>query len=477
MANQETSANESGARQVLSARHLVFFVVAAAAPLGFSVGAFPLAIGRGGIGIVGAFLLTGVLLSVFSVGYVTMAQHLTRPGGLYAFVAEGLGRSAGVGASYVAALVYAVAATGAVGAFSVFADAAATDVLGLDLPWLVWAAVGVVAMGTLGVMQVDLNAKVLGVIIVLEVGMLLLVSLAIIFQGGSEGLSAAPIEPNDVFTHSSGAMFAIAFAAFAGFEATVIYSGEVRDRRLTIRRATIAAIGLMALLYGFASWALIMAYGGNHAAAAANADPVNLFFTATNTYLGSWAVKVLEVLVVSSWFASILAFHNATSRYLAAMGRDGLLPAAVGRMHPKIGAPVNASVAHTVFTVAAVLMIVVLGADPYLDLYVLGSTPAVVGIPLLELLASVAILAFFRRARRGHSAWTVLVAPAVASVALAVVVSVIVSQTSLFTGRTGWINVALSGSVFVALVVGTLRGVGMPSRSGSTSTPEPDLVA
>lgn len=465
------STEPQAAHRVLSARHLVFFVIAAAAPLGFSVGAFPLGIGRGGIGLAGVFLLTGLLLAVFAIGYVKMAEHLDRPGGLYAFVEAGLGRSLGVGASYLAVVVYAVAATGAVGAFSVFAGAAANDVLGLNLNWLVWAAFCVVAMGALGVLQVDVSAKVLGVIIVLEIGMLALFSFAVVFQGGAHGLSAAPFRPSEVFTHSSGVLFALAIAGFAGFEATVIYGREVRDRRRTIRRATIAVVAIIALFHAFTSWALVMAYGESGVIDAAHADPVYLFFTATNTYLGSWAVKLLEVMVVSSWFASVVAFHNATARYLASMGQDRLLPSVVGRLHRRLGSPVNASMLHSAFTVLAVLAIAVAGADPFLDLYVLGSAPAVVGIPTLELLASIAIFAFFLRARRGNSFYSVVLAPAVASVALGVVVYLIITELDIFTARTGLANYVIVGSVVLALLLGTVRGAMLRGRPAAELAP------
>jgi amino acid transporter len=465
------------AHRVLSARHLVFFVIAAAAPLGFSVGAIPLAIGRGGIGVVGAFLVMGLMLGVFAIGYVRMARHLESPGGLYAFVAAGLGRSAGVGASYVALLVYTVAATGAVGAFAVFADAAANDVAGLDLSWGVYAAACVIAMGVLGALQVDVSAKVLGVIITLEIGMLALVSGSIFVQGGAAGVSASPLAVDQVFTHSSGVMFALAISAFAGFEATVIYSGEVRDRQRTIRRATVAALTILALLYAITSWALITAYGASDAVAAANADPVYLFFTATHAYLGSWAVKLVELLVVSSWFASVLAFHNAAARYLAAMGQDGVVPAVLGRLHPRWGSPVNASALHTSFTVVVVSIALAAQADPYLDLYVLGSGPAVLGIPVLEFLASLGIVAFFARSRRGHSPASTVIAPVLASGALGLVVVLIVTQMSLLTARTGWINAVIVCSVALALVVGTLRGVVLGRRASTRVVGDVEPVA
>ena len=67
-----------------------------------------MALGRGGIGIVGGLLVTGAVLATFAVGYVALAGHMTRFGGLYEFVAAGLGRSLGVGASFIALISYGV---------------------------------------------------------------------------------------------------------------------------------------------------------------------------------------------------------------------------------------------------------------------------------------------------------------------------------------------------------------------------------
>ncbi|OZB80785.1 MAG: hypothetical protein B7X41_17490, partial [Microbacterium sp. 14-71-5] len=254
-------------------------------------------------------LLTGLLLIIFAVGYVTMARYLDKPGGLYAFVRAGLGSRMGDGASYVAGAVYALIAAGSIGAFAVFANQAARNLLGVDIPWTVWAAIAIIGMAVLGYRNVDLGAKVLGIIISLEIGMLLLVSLAIIVRGGAHGLTLEPLAPSNMFGSSMGTMFAISLAAFAGFEATVMYADEVTDRTKTIRRATYGSVALLAIMYAFAAWAIVMAYGTNEAVAAANADPINLFFSAASQYLGPWASVVMQVLVVSSWFATILAFH------------------------------------------------------------------------------------------------------------------------------------------------------------------------
>ncbi len=450
----------------LGAPQLLFFVVAAAAPLGFALGAIPLGIGRGGVGLPLGMLLAAAILGLFAVGYVTMAGHLEHPGGLYSFVRVGLGGPSGTGASFLALVVYAIAATGTVGAFATFADSAANDLLGLDLPWWIFALFGTAAMASLGVLNIDLSARVLGVMISLEVSILLVISFAVLIGGGSsaEGLTATPFAPSTLFDGNVGTIFAVSLAAFAGFEATVLYSGDVLDRQRTIRRATIAALVGMAVLYAFVSWAVIVAYGRAEAAEVAAASPTTMFFVAAETYIGPWIVKVLEVLVVSSWFASILAFHNATSRYLAAMGRDRIVPRWFGIESKRFHSPWHASVSHSTFTLAAVLLTMALGADPFLDLYVLGSTPTVVGVPALELAASVAVFVYFVRDRRGHHALTVLVAPVLAALALGGIIFVLVGQIDLFTGRTGAVNVILLCLPLAAFVIGYVRGLVLRRR-------------
>lgn len=459
----------------LKARHLIAFVIAAAAPLGFAAGAFPLAIGRGGTGYSGVLLLTGLLLIVFAVGYVTMARYLDRPGGLYAFVRAGLGSRMGDGASYVAGAVYALIAAGSIGAFAVFASEAVVNLLGVDIHWTVWALIALLGMAVLGYRNIDLGAKVLGVIISLEVGMLLLVSFAIILHGGADGLTLEPLEPGNVFGSSMGTMFAISLAAFAGFEATVIYSNEVQDRTRTIRRATYGSIVVLALLYAFSAWAIVMAYGSDEAVSAANADPINLFFSAAEQYLGHWSSIAMQILVVSSWFATILAFHNAAARYFASMGADGLLPRRFAKLHPRFGSPARASLLHSGFTVCFVLFFIVIGGDPYLDMYVMSSAPALVGIPILEVLASVAVFAYFVKNSRGHSFWRVRVAPLVAALGLLGILYAITTQMPLFTGREGLINILLPGSVIVIFIFGFFfnRSARAASALEATGTPQP----
>jgi amino acid transporter len=449
---------------VLAPRHVIFFVIAAAAPLGFSVGAVPLAIGRGGIGAAGMLMVCGVILAVFAVGYVAMSRHIRRVGGLYLFVMEGLGRPLGLATAFLAVLSYAVASTGSVGAFAIFAQQSARDLVHWDTPWELWAFLAIALMAVFGLLGVELNARVLGIVILCEIGVLMLVSLGVVFAGGAHGLSAAAFAPHEVFGGHPGAMLAIAITAFAGFEATVLFAEEVKDGPRTIWHATFGSIAVMVFVYAFVTWAVVQAFGDHGAVAEANGDPTTMFFTMADSFVGAWAAKLMEALVVTSWFAAVLAFHNATSRYMFALGRDRVLPAVFGKTLHRFGSPAFASGAHSIFTLLVVATFALAHRDPYLDLFVLGSTPGIIGIPVMEFLTSVAVFAYFLRSTRGLPRWQVRLCPLLGAAALVLVVWLIVAQLDVFTGRTGTVNVLLPAFVLAAGLAGCARALWLRAR-------------
>jgi hypothetical protein len=72
-----------------------------------------------------------------------------------------------------------------------------------------------------------------------------------------------------------------------------------------------------------------------------------MFFTAMNTYVGNWATDLTRVLIVTSLFAALLAFHNAITRYTYALASEGALPRQLGRIHPVHKSPYIAGLADS----------------------------------------------------------------------------------------------------------------------------------
>lgn len=449
----------------LSALHVIFFVVAAAAPLGFAVGSTPLALGRGGIGTAGMFLVVGAFLAIFAAGYTAMARFIPNAGALFSFIAAGMGRPLGLGTAFVAVLAYAIAASGAIGPFAVFASQAVSSLTGIETPWELWAAAALVVMGGLGVLNIELNMRVLGVIMLIEVALLSILSVAILATGGAEGLSMQPFRPDAIVGGEIGVVLLVVFAAFAGFEATALFREETRNPVATIRKATYGSIALIGIFHAVVTWAIIEAFGNVAAVQVANEAPTEMFAMASKTYVGTAFANLLAVFVVGSWLASILAFHNATARYLFVLGRDRAIPTVFARRSARTNAPWVASLSHTAFSAIVILICIVQGLDPYLDLFVVGSVPVAVSIPAMELLTACAILAFFWRDRRGVSLWQSTIAPAISIVALSVIVYLVLSNIPMFTGRTGAINWMLPALNLVVLLVGVCRAYWMKART------------
>src|SRR3954470_4865038 len=129
-----------GPTRVLSTRRIVFLVVAAAAPIAAVVGNTPLAMEFGnGAALPAAYLVAGLTLLCFAVGYAAMGRRVVNTGAFYTYVSHGLGRPPAVAAAYLAVLSYCTLTIGMAGAFGYFA-ALVTDALGVHTPWFGWSA-------------------------------------------------------------------------------------------------------------------------------------------------------------------------------------------------------------------------------------------------------------------------------------------------------------------------------------------------
>jgi amino acid transporter len=445
-------------RGALGLTDIVFFVVAAAAPLTVMAGIAPLAILFGGIGAPAAYLAVGVLLCLFAAGFTAMTPYIRNAGAFYSYIARGLGRPAGLGAALLAVFSYNALQIGTFGAFGFFAAGTANDLLGVDLPWPVYALAGVAVVWFLGFRSIHLGAKVLAALLIAETAILVLLAGAVLVQGGASGLSLDSFAPSHVFTSQMSAPLGLAVAAFIGFEATAIYREEARDADRTVPRATYLAVGFLGLFYTFVVWIIVQAFGDDQAVGAAARNPAEMFFTAMTRYVGGWATDLQRVLIVTSLLASLLAFHNAITRYVYALSTERTLPAGLGRVHPRHGSPWIAGVAQSLLAAAVVAVFAAIGADPYNQFLLWVNTPGVVGILALETLAAFAVVAFFRRtpATNGESRLRTLVAPAVAGVLLTVATGLVCTRLDLFTSAgpaVNWTLVALTPAVFLAGVV------------------------
>ena len=424
------------ARNSIGLVHIIFFVVAAAAPLTAVVGASTVAFAFGnGPGVPGAFVLAGLLYLIFAAGFSAMSRHVGGAGAFYTYIAQGIGRPAGVAGAMIALLTYTAVQSAVYALFGVF-SAAAFAGLGLDLPWYVWSLSALVAIHLAGRRNIAFSGTILGIAMILEVLVLLMLNVAILLQGGGpEGFSLSSFAPAVVFTPGLAVALVFVIGSFIGFEATAIFGEEARDPDRTIPRATYAAVLLITAFYAFSTWAIVQYYGPSQIQRAAEAGLETLYFTAAQQVLGDWSVALMNGLLLLSLFACALSFHNTLNRYFFALGREGLLCRNLGSVHPRHGSPVAAGKLQSLSSAVVLAPFILFGADPYAVIFSWLSGLAVLGILAVQILVSLAIILYFRRQHgHDHSRLVTLVLPVLALIGLGGAFVLVTAHLDLLTG-------------------------------------------
>ncbi|RZS57527.1 amino acid/polyamine/organocation transporter (APC superfamily) [Microcella putealis] len=467
---------------------IVFFVVASAAPLIGMTGAVPVAMVLGnGAAVPGAYLAVGLTLLLFTVGYAAMSRTMTNTGAFFAYVGKGLGVNAGVASAFAAVVAYVTIQLAIYGFFGAVMGGTMASI-GLDLPWYVWSFIGWALVTGLSLLSVDVGAKLLGVLLTLEVLVLLVVGIASLASGGPEGSDfAASFSPVAVFAGgfagTAGIALAFAFASFIGFEATAIYGEESTDPKRTVPVATYVAIAVISILFAVVSFGMVtgMGAGGVIDEVLERSDglatPEGVLFSLAEQYVGGWLIAPMAVLVLTSLFAGLLAFQNAASRYFFALGRGGVLPKRLAATNAQ-GAPVGGVIVTSALAALVMVIFAIAQLDPVGNLFFWMSSVTVIAIVTVEILVSIAVIRHF--ASRGEGGvWQTKIAPALSAVLLALGLYLLMSRFNLLAGTApadvdpslpesawalnglGWFLVLLP---FIALAVGFIVSAVRPKN-------------
>lgn len=454
----------------LGVTSIVLMVVAAAAPMAVAVATTPIILGASGsIAVPLFFLLAALILVLFTVGFTRMSRHVKNAGAFASYIQAGLGRIQGIGAATLAILSYSGLLLATSSYIGVSLGSVMSRYSGFDGAWWVYSLVVLIIVGALGYRDIELSSNVLAVVLFVEVAAVLFLNIAILSHGGATGVDPQSLLPVELTTGHPGLGLMFSFFAFFGFEATAVFRSEARDPDRTIPRATYAAVIFIGLFYAFSAFAVVVGVGAPRAVEAATLDPENLVLDLASMYAGPVFSDVIQVLLVTSLFACILSFHNVVTRYTFTLGRRGVLQSRLGVISPKHGAPSAASLAVSVWSVAAMVMIIATGIDPVTESYTWLSGAATLGLVALMTLASVAVIIFFRGQPRPKSLWQTVIAPGLAAIGLgAVLVLVAANFTALISDPvSAWV-------VAILVVVSYLVGITLAVRMKRAS---PDMYA
>jgi amino acid transporter len=438
---------------------VLFMAVANAAPITAMTSNTPIAVGFGnGVGAPAGFLFATIILTLFTIGFVAMARHITTAGAFYGFISHGLGQVWGMASGALATFAYVVFEGSLIGAFAYFANDALNTIVGVNIPWLVLAIGSIVLIGALCHFHISLTAAILSVTLTCEVLVLLALAGSVIFKGGGPDgfMLNQTVFLNNAFESLPGGAFGTAAAAgsaaiglffafwsWVGFETTAVYGEESRNPKKIVPQATLIAVVALGLFYTFISAMVIAGNGGRQAIESSiSSNPPDLLFKLVDANLGAVLLDVYKILLVIGSFACAMAFHNAASRYIFALGREipsTAIRKTVGAAHPTHGSPYIASALQSIITLVLVLLFTFFTAVqvpdangapvdtpslvPFVNIYGLLALIGTAAILLVQAICSFAVIWYFwvKKTHTGNVI-TTLICPLIGGLAMLYVV-------------------------------------------------------
>lgn len=299
-----------------------------------------------------AYLL-GTLAMLAVGGTVAMfARSLSSAGSMYTYITRGAGKAPGFLGGWCYAAAFLVLGGAVLCGFGFFTASLVALLTGADVSWHWFSLAGLVVIALMSLFDIRTSTRTQLAILLVTLLALLVVAVVVIgigspavsvidrttpVEGAGRSLDLAAFWPSAAGVTWTGVLFGLSFAmlSFTGAEASAVLSEETRDPRRAIPRAIIGSIVLAGLFYLVITYATSIGFGVQQAATDWPASVAGLAAVAPNEAV---AAVVLACAALASLFCA-LGVHIAVSRVLFAMGRERVLPAWLGVLHPKWGTP------------------------------------------------------------------------------------------------------------------------------------------
>lgn len=289
-----------------------------------------------------AFLLGGIAVLALAFVVIGFTRRMASAGYAYTYTSRSLGKKSGfiAGWLYIFGLGCFVPMTmaGTVGL--------AIDLLKLPAGlWFPLFIAGMVLLVVLSIVRIAVTTRFQLIIGAITIAVIIVVDIVVTVKGGASGNTLAPF----TFSHSetggfNGVFYGIILGvtSYIGFETAADFGEETANPRRSIPIAIMAATGFAIVFYLFTTYAMTIAFGVDNGKKF-GADPFALKTVAENFVGGPFGVLV-EIGGMLAAFVVCVGCATACTRTLFAMGREGVMPAWLGKTHRRFHTPANATI-------------------------------------------------------------------------------------------------------------------------------------
>ena len=306
--------------------------------------------------------VVGTLAMVFTaLSYGMLIREWPVSGSVYAYTSRGLGKGIGFVSGWTLLLDYLLIPV----LMYVVASTALSGIVPEVPPWA-FSIVFVVANTFVNIRGIALTDIVNRIALVLEVLVLaVFVVLGVrwlLSDPASHGFTLQPLyNPSTFSLPLVFSAVSLGVLSFLGFDGIATLSEEAKDGRRGPGRAMMASLAIVGALFVLQTY--IAGCISPDGAVFAH-DQGNAFYLVAQVVGGRWLYVVCAGGPALAWgIFTALAAQTAVSRILFAMGRDGGLPHALARIHPKYHTPYVATLFVGGLTLVLVLTFGQLGTD------------------------------------------------------------------------------------------------------------------
>jgi amino acid transporter len=389
---------------VLKIRHAVITSLAVITPAGAILFLpIPIAANAGAAMPLSVVIAFAVVLVIMNAVY-RFSRRISHAGSFFAFVRDALGVRAGFVAGWLFLAFYPVL----VGLDMILFGATLNGIIvehgGPNIPWWVLMLVGLALIWGIAVVGIRLSVRSDLALLTFEFAVLLALAFTILAKGAPGGdWHAHVFNPGAGPSGFGGVVLGTVFAvlAFTGFEAPAYLGEEAAKPRRTVPAAILLTTVLIGVVYVFFFYVTTVGYGlANIGRLPADPAPWD---TLGRHYWGSGPTILVDIASVVALIAGGLAAQNGAARMVYALGRDALLPRALGHTLRRFGTP---AAALTVMLVGSVAMGLGFGFGfqplPAFSLLSLIVTLCALGVYAL---AQVALARYFWRLGKFNPLW------------------------------------------------------------------------
>ena len=331
------TASDAGLVRAIGARQLTASVINVT--IGAGIFVLP-AVASAGLGAAApvAYIVCAVLMALIVCCFAAAGSRVSLTGGVYAYVEIAFGPLVGflAGVLYFLMATFAVASVssafaGSVGALAPLAASPPARAILIAALFAILAAVNVLGVKPgVRLVEVITVAKLLPLLVLVVCGIWYVNPEYLRWPGMPTGAAI-------------GQTAIVLIFAFVGLEVALVPSGEVRDPARTVPRALFSALAITTTLY-----LLIQAVAQGLLGPSMATYSTAPLAEAAGRVLGHGGRTLVLLGAIVSMFGYASGDMLGSPRTLFAFARDGVLPAAIARVHPRFHTPYIAIIVHAV---------------------------------------------------------------------------------------------------------------------------------